>query len=343
MSIVVTVGLDLAKSVFQVHGVDDVGRTSLRRRLARHDLVEYFTKLPPCLIGMEACSAAHHWARELSRLGHSVKLIPPQYVKPYVKRNKTDAADAEAICEAVARPNMRFVPIKTIDQQGVLTLHRVRSAFVRQRTSAINTVRGLLTEFGVVAGKGIQRVAELRQRMDKVDVDLLPEEARAAITETFEHIEALTDRIAAVEARIVAWHKSSEASRRLASAPGVGPITASAIVASVGDGRQFQSARHFAAWLGLTPRIQASGGKEHIGKISKGGDRYLRALLIHGARAVVGVNFRKDVTPRPWLKQLLARRPVNVAAVAVAHKTARALWAMITREEGYRKLAAQAA
>lgn len=343
MSTVVTVGLDLAKSVFQVHGVDDVGRTSLRRRLARHDLIDYFAKLPPCLIGMEACSAAHHWARELSRLGHSVKLIPPQYVKPYVKRNKTDAADAEAICEAVSRPNMRFVPIKTIDQQGVLTLHRVRSAFVRQRTSAINTVRGLLTEFGVIAGKGIQRVAELRQRMDKVDVDLLPEEARAAITETFEHIEALTDRIAAVEARILAWHKSSEASRRLASAPGVGPITASAIVASVGDGRQFQSARHFAAWLGLTPRIQASGGKEHIGKISKGGDRYLRALLIHGARAVVGANFRKDVTPRPWLKQLLARRPVNVAAVAVAHKTARALWAMITREEEYRKIAVQAA
>ena len=343
MSTVVTVGLDLAKSVFQVHGVDDVGRTLLRRRLGRHQLIDYFAKLPPCLIGVEACSAAHHWARELSRLGHSVKLIPPQYVKPYVKRNKTDAADAEAICEAVARPNMRFVPIKTIEQQGVLTLHRVRSAFVRQRTSAINTVRGLLTEFGIIAGKGIQRVAELRQRMDKVDVDLLPEEARVAITETFEHIEILTDRIAAVEARILAWQKGSEASRRLASAPGVGPITASAIVASVGDGRQFQSARHFAAWLGLTPRIKASGGKEHIGKISKGGDRYLRALLIHGARAVVGVNFRKDVTPRPWLKQLLARRPVNVAAVAVAHKTARALWAMITREEGYRKVAARAA
>lgn len=343
MSNVVTVGLDLAKTVFQVHGVDEAGRTALRRRLARHDLFEYFAKLPPCLIGMEACSAAHHWARELSRLGHSVKLIPPQYVKPYVKRNKTDAADAEAICEAVGRPNMRFVPIKSIDQQAVLTLHRVRSAFVRQRTSAINTARGLLTEFGVVAGKGIQRVAELRQRMDKIDVDLLPEEARAAVTETFDHIDALTERIKAVEARIVAWHKGSEASQRLASAPGVGPITASAIVASVGDGRQFQSARHFAAWLGLTPRINASGGKEHIGKISKGGDRYLRALLIHGARAVVGVNFRKDATPRPWLKQLLARRPVNVAAVAVAHKTARSLWAMITREEGYRKLAAQAA
>jgi transposase len=292
---------------------------------------------------MEACSAAHHWARELSRFGHSVRLIPPQYVKPYVKRNKTDAADAEAICEAVARPNMRFVPVKTLDQQGVLSLHRIRSLFVRQRTAAINTVRGLLTEFGIVAGKGIQRIAELRQRMNKVDSDLLPDEARSAIVEVFEHIEALTARIYSVEARIVAWHKSSEASRRLASAPGVGPITASAIVASVGDGRQFQSARHFAAWLGLTPRIRASGGKERIGKISKGGDRYLRTLLIHGARAIVGTSFRKDVMPRPWLKQLLARRSVNVAAVAVAHKTARALWAMITREEGYRGIAAQPA
>lgn len=343
MSIVVTIGLDLAKSVFQIHGVDDVGRAVLRRRLSRYDLISYFAKQPTCLVGMEACSAAHHWARELSRLGHSVRLIPPQYVKPYVKRNKTDAADAEAICEAVGRPNMRFVPIKTLDQQDVLSLHRVRSLFVRQRTAAINTVRGLLTEFGIVAGKGIQRVAELRHRMDKIGNDLLPGEARAAIAEAFDHINALSKRIDAIEARIVTWHKNSEVSQRLASAPGVGPITASAIIASVGDGRQFQSARHFAAWLGLTPRIHASGGKEHIGKISKGGDRYLRALLIHGARAIIGTSFRKDVAPRPWLKLLLTRRPVNVAAVAVAHKTARALWAMITRQEGYRRIAVQAA
>jgi transposase len=343
MSTVVMIGLDLAKSVFQIHGVDDAGRTVLRRRLSRRELVSYFAKLPRCLVGMEACSAAHHWAREVSRLGHAVRLIPPQYVKPYVKRNKTDAADAEAICEAVSRSNMRFVPIKTLDQQGVLSLHRVRSLLVRQRTASINTVRGLLTEFGIVAGKGIQRVAELRRRMDKVGSDLLPAEARAAIAEAFDHIDALSKRIDAMEARIVTWHRSSEASHRLASAPGVGPITASAIIASVGDGRQFQSARHFAAWLGLTPRVHASGGKEHIGRISKGGDRYLRALLIHGARAIVGTSFRKDVTPRPWLKQLLTRRSVNVAAVAVAHKTARALWAMITREEGYRRIAAQAA
>lgn len=343
MSGVVTIGLDLAKSIFQIHGVDDAGRTMLRRRLSRHELVSYFAKMSPCLIGMEACSAAHHWARELSRVGHSVRLIPPQYVRPYVKRNKTDAADAEAICEAVARPNMRYVPVKTLDQQGALSLHRVRSLFVRQRTAAINTVRGLLTEFGIVAGKGVQRVTELRQRTRKASRELLPDEARAAVEEVFDHIDDLTARIESVESRIVALHKNSEASQRLASAPGVGPITASAILASVGDGRQFQSARHFAAWLGLTPRVHASGGKEHIGRISKGGDRYLRALLIHGARAIVGTSFRKDVTPRPWLKQLLARRSVNVAAVAVAHKTARALWAMITREEGYRRIAVQTA
>ncbi len=311
--------------------------------LSRHELVLYFAKMSPCLIGMEACSAAHHWARELSRVGHSVRLIPPQYVRPYVKRNKTDAADAEAICEAVARPNMRYVPVKTLDQQDVLSLHRVRSLFVRQRTAAINTVRGLLTEFGIVAGKGIQRVTELRQRTRNASRELLPDEARAAVEEVFDHIDDLTARIESVEARIVAWHKNCAASQRLASAPGVGPITASAILASIGDGRQFQSARHFAAWLGLTPRVHASGGKEHIGRISKGGDRYLRARLIHGARAVVGTTFRKDVTPRPWLKQLLARRSVSVAAVSVAHKTARALWAMITREEGYRRIAVQTA
>ena len=343
MSGVVTIGLDLAKSIFQIHGVDDAGLPMLRRRLSRHELVAYFATMSPCLIGMEACSAAHHWARELSRVGHSVRLIPPQYVRPYVKRNKTDAADAEAICEAVARPNMRYVPVKTLDQQGALSLHRVRSLFVRQRTAAINTVRGLLTEFGIVAGKGIQRVTELRQRTRKASREILPDEARAAVEEVFDHIDDLTARIESVESRIVAWHKNSEASQRLASAPGVGPITASAILASVGDGRQFRSARHFAAWLGLTPRIHASGGKEHVGRISKGGDRYLRALLIHGARAIVGTRFRKDVAPRPWLKQLLARRSVNVAAVAVAHKTARALWAMITREESYRRIAVQTA
>lgn len=322
---IATIGLDLAKTVFQVHGVDASGRAVLRRRLSRGELLAFFAKLPPCLVGMEACSSAHHWAREMGRLGHTVRLIPPQYVKPYVKRNKTDAADAEAICEAVARPNMRFVPIKTSQQQGVLALHRARALLVRQRTAAVNAARGLLAEFGVVAGKGVRRLEELRQRMGKLERDVFPDEARRAVACLFDHIGSLQERVETIEARILAWHKASEESRRLASAPGIGPMTATALVAAVGDGRQFRSARHFAAWLGLTPRIQASGGKERIGRISKGGDRYLRTLLIHGARAVVGTTFRKDVAPRPWLAALVGRRPVNVAATALAHKTARAV------------------
>ena len=334
---IVTIGLDLAKSVFQVHGVDAAGNAALKRKLARGELLRFFSKQPACLVGMEACSSAHHWARELVRLGHTVRLIPPQYVKPYVKRNKTDAADAEAICEAVARPNMRFVPIKTVEQQSILALHRARTLLVRQRTAAVNAARGLLGEFGVVTGQGIRRMDELRQRMNKMEPELLPDDAREAIGSLFDQVEHLETQVDLVEERIVAWHKSSEASRRLASAPGIGPITASAIVAAVGDGKQFQSGRHFASWLGLTPRIKASGGKERIGRISKGGDRYLRTLLIHGARAVVGATFRKNVAPRPWLMALIGRRPVNVAATAVAHKTARALWAMLTRAETYRQ------
>lgn len=334
---VVSIGLDLAKSVFQVHGVDAAGHTVLRRRLARGDLVAFFAKQPASLVGMEACSSAHHWARELVQLGHTVRLIPPQYVKPYVKRNKTDAADAEAICEAVGRPNMRFVPIKTREQQAVLD--RVRSLLVRQRTATINALRGLLTEFGVVAGKGTQRISDLNERMGKLSDEALPDEAREALTCLFNQIDDLGLRIHAMERRIIAWHRASEASQRLASAPGVGPITATALVAAVGDGTQFKSARHFAAWLGLTPRVRASGEKERVGRITKGGDRYLRTLLIHGARAVVGTTFRKGVTVRPWLAALVNRRPVNVAATAVAHKTARALWAMLTRCEAYRKFA----
>lgn len=333
---VTTIGLDLAKSVFQVHGVDAEGHTVLKRRLRRHDLLTFFERLPSCLIGMEACSSAHHWARELVAMGHDVRLIPPQYAKPYVKRNKTDAADAEAICEAVGRPNMRFVPIKTRESQGLLTLHRVRALLVRQRTAAVNSVRGLLSEFGIVAGKGIRRVGDLRRDMEATREDVLPQEARTALDAVFAHLDDLTTRLDSINREILAWHKASEASQRLATAPGVGPLTATALIAAVGDASQFASARHFAAWLGLTPRISASGSREHVGRISKGGDRYLRTLLIHGARAMVGTSFRRGCRPRPWLQALIARRPINVAAVAVAHKTARALWAMIRREETYR-------
>ncbi|MFC4594530.1 IS110 family transposase [Sphingobium tyrosinilyticum] len=338
---VVTIGLDLAKTVFQVHGVDKAGHTVLRRKLSRGDLVAFFKKQPQRLVGMEACSSAHHWGRLLVELGHTVRLIPPQYVKPFVKRNKTDAADAEAICEAVARPNMRFVPIKTKQQQAILALHRVRSLLVRQRTATINALRGLLGEYGIIAGKGVRQLATLSERLVSADETVVPSEAQQALRCLFQHIEELSEKLKDMELRIVAWHKADPVSQRLASAPGVGPITASAIVAAVGDGKQFKSSRHFAAWLGLTPRIKASGGKEKIGRISKGGDRYLRTLLIHGARAVVGTTFRKDVAPRPWLTALVARRPTNVAATAVAHKTARSLWAMLTREELYRRHSAQ--
>jgi transposase len=269
------IGLDIAKAIFQVHGVDENNQTVLRRRLYRLDLLAFFSKLPPCLVGIEACSGAHHWARELVKMGHDVRLIPAQYVKPYVKRNKTDAADAEAICEAVGRPNMRFVPIKTCDQQAVLALPRVRSLLVRQRTAAVNATRGLMAEFGIVASKGIRRMEELRRKMEQSPLAELPQEARQALVALFDHMEGQSQRIGEVEASILSWHKANPDSQRLASAPGVGPITATAIVAAVGDGRQFLSSRHFAAWLGLTPRINASGGKERIGRISKGGDRYL--------------------------------------------------------------------
>lgn len=303
MTSVSTIGLDLAKSVFQIHGVDADGRAVLRRRLPRQDLLAFFERLARCLVAMEACSSAHHWARELVALGHDVRLIPPQYTKPYVKRNKTDAADAEAICEAVGRPTMRFVPIKTKESQALQALHRVRSLLVRQRTAAVNSARGLLGEFGLVAPKGIRRVGELRSRMEEVGENVLPLEARAALTALFDHLDALTVQLDTVEREILAWHKASKESQRLATAPGVGPLTATALVAAIGDGAQFQSARHLAAWLGLTPRISASGGREHIGRSSKGGDRYLRTLLIHGARAMVGTRFRQNVRPRPWLRR----------------------------------------
>jgi transposase len=335
---ITTIGLDLAKRVFQVHGVDASGEVKLRKRLRRSEVVRFFAGLPPCLVGMEACATAHYWARELSRLGHEVKLIPPSYVKPYVKRGKTDAADAAAICEAVQRPSMRFVPMKSAEQQSVLMLHRARDLLVRQRTMLVNAIRGHFAEFGIVAPQGISRVGELAALLIGEDGPQLPQLAREVLTTLMGQLHELAERITAIEAKILAWHRNNEASRRLATIPGVGPITASAIVASVTGPDQFRSGRHFAAWIGLTPRPNSSGGKERLGRISKQGNKYLRRLLVIGATSVIrrARKAGKEASDRlTWLKAVLARRPARLATVAQANKTARIAWAMLSRNTAY--------
>src|ERR1700750_2246583 len=272
---ITTVGLDLAKRVFQVHGSDGAGQVVVRKALRRAQVLPFFSKLPPCLVGIEACGTSHHWARELIKLGHDVRLMPPAYVKAYVKRGKTDAADAEAICEAVSRPSMRFVPLKSAEQQSTLMLHRSRDLLVRQRTMLVNAIRGHFAEFGIVAPQGVRRVGELAALLIEEDATTLPPLARQALRVLLAQLQALDDQIANLEAAVIASHRDNEASRGLASIPGVGPITASAIVASVANAHQFKSARHFAAWLGLTPRSHSTGGKERLGGISKQGDPYL--------------------------------------------------------------------
>jgi transposase len=331
---ITTIGLDIAKRVFQAHGVDATGRAVLRRRLGRAEVLDFFRALRPCLVGIEACGTAHHWAREIRALGHEVRLIPAAYVKPYVKRGKTDAADAEAICEAVTRPTMRFVPVKTADQQAVLMLHRTRDLLVRQRTALVNALRGHLAEFGIVAPQGISRVAELLAVLLGEDEATLPPLARQALRGLAAELKALGKRVEEIEAAIVAWHKENEASRRLAAVPGIGPITASAIVATVGDVSNFASARHFAAWIGLVPKQNSTGGKPRQGGISKAGDHYLRRLLVLGATAVI--RHTRIKAREGWLAELIERRPTMVAAVAQANKTARIVWALLARGESYR-------
>ncbi|MFL4999342.1 MAG: IS110 family transposase [Xanthobacteraceae bacterium] len=330
---VVTIGLDLAKSVFQVHGVAADGSVAVRRRLRRRDVPGFFAGLPPCLVGIEASRSAHYWARELTALGHTVRLMPPSYVKPYVKRNKNDAADAEAICEAVTRPTMRFVPVKSEQQQAAILLHRVRDLLIRQRTQLVNALRSHLAEFGIVGPQGLWNVKRL---VDVVrDGGAPPAAARRALSLLVEQLESLGEQVAAIEKDIQAWHRQHEACRRLAVVPGIGPITASAIVATVPDLTMFSSGRDFAAWLGVTPRQSSSGGKERLGGISKRGDRYLRRLLFSGALAVILRERRKEV-PSGWLGQLLGRRPIKVAAVALANKMARVVWAMLARDQTFR-------
>ena len=333
MTNITTIGLDLAKSVFQVHGADRDGGPVLRRKLRRSQVLGFFAKLPPCVIGIEACASAHYWARELRELGHSVRLIPPQYVKPFVKTNKNDASDAEAICEALSRPTMRYATVKSAEQQSVLTLHRARELLVRQRTMLINAIRGHCAEFGIVAAQGASKVTALIGIIQDHQDDRLPALARQALGSLIRQYEMVQEQILGLERQLMSWHRSTEASRRLATIPGVGVITATALVATIGDASQFRSGRQLAAWLGLVPKQHSSAGKDRLGRISKRGDGYLRKLLVHGARAVLLWSRRKKEERSRWQAALLARRPTNVVLVAMANKTARIVWALLSRRE----------
>ncbi len=332
---ITTIGLDLAKTVFQVHGADREGRPVLRRKMRRGQVLKFFAGLPPCVVGMEACASAHHWAREIGALGHEVHLIPPQYVRPFVKTNKNDAADAEAIAEALMRPTMHFASVKSADQQSVLMLHRARELLVRQRTMLINALRGHCSEFGIVVAQGAPRVNELIAIIEDADDTRLPCLARQALGALVAQLRAIKTEVADLERQLRAWHRSHEASRRLATIPGVGMITATALVATIGDGSQFRSGRHLAAWLGLVPRQHSSGGKSRLGRISKHGDGYLRRLLVHGARAVLRWRRAGPEVRSPWIRGLLARRPTNVVLVAMANKTARIVWAMMRDRQDF--------
>ena len=328
---ITTIGLDLAKSVFQVHGVNERGKAALTKVLRRAQVMPFFAQLPPCLIGMEACGSAHFWARKLTALGHTVKLMAPQFVKPYVKTNKNDARDAEAICEAVGRPSMRFVAIKTPEQQALLALHRARQGLVRARTAQGNQIRGLLSEFGLVIPKGRRF---LEQQIPAILEDAengLAGMSRELFARLLEHLRHLDGQVQALEAQIKAWHREDAASRRLEAIPGIGPLTASALVASIGDARNFKNGRQLSAWLGLVPRQHSSGGKPTLLGISKRGDVYLRTLLIHGARSTL-----RTAKPDTWGAGLAERSNKNLAAVALANKTARVVWALLAHGRTFR-------
>ena len=332
---ITTIGLDLAKHVFQIHGVDALGSVVEKRRLRRSEVLVYFAKLPACLVGMEACATAHFWGRELRKLGHDVRLIPPQYVKPYVRRGKNDAADAAAICEAVSRPSMRYVPIKSDEQQSLLIIHRARDLLVRQRTQLINAIRGHLAEVGLIRAQGVANVVRLLDDMRKDAA--IPEHARVIIELLAEQLSAINQQIDKIEERVVACHKANPVSQRLSTIPGIGPVIGTAIAATVADPAAFRSGREFAAWLGLTPTQKSSGGKQRLGRISRKGDQYIRRLLIIGAQTVLLRS--KAARANPWIQGLLARCARLKVAVALANKMAQIAWAVMAKGEPYRQIA----
>jgi len=334
---ITSMGIDLAKAVLQVHGVDAHGNVELRKQLKRKDVLSFFANLEPCLIGMEACGSAHYWARKLSEFGHTVRLMAPQFVKAYVKTNKSDRNDAEAICEAVGRPQMRFVPVKTAPMQAVLALHRARQGFVKARTAQANQIRGLLAEFGIVIPQGIGHIAKRLPEILEDGENGLPGMMRALMQRLGENLKDMDRQAAELERQIVLWHRDNEPSRKLEAIAGVGPLTASAMVATLGDAKSFKNARQVPAWLGMVPRHEGTGGKVKLGGISKRGDVYLRTLLIHGARSVIAHLQYHPNHADEWLKRLLARRNKNVAAVALAAKNARIAWALLAHERSYQQ------
>ena len=331
---ITTIGLDIAKNVFQVHGIDAAEKVVVRKQLRRGQMLTFFKALPPCLVGMEACATSHYWARELTKHGHQVRLMPAKDVKAYVKRNKNDAADAEAICEAVRRPTMRFVQIKSVKQQGRLMLHRARDLLMRQRTQLINALRAHLAELGIVAAQGREGVKELLRIIASEEDARMPVDARTSLVVLAAGLQALQTMIRSIERRIIAQHRSDEASKRLTSIPGIGVVGATAIAATVPDPKVFRSGRDFAAWIGIVPRQDSTGGKHKLGPISKRGDQYLRRILVVGAHAVLK-RARHQPEKYPWVTRLLERKPFRVVAVAVANKMARVAWALLTRGGSY--------